>query len=64
MTDVDVIPFAIQMCRDHRMHCQACLVNELLGEAYCPLYDHLVAHAMALLDDELWPPPPDDGVRV
>ena len=62
-TDMDQLLFAIDMCKDHRMRCQGCLVAELSGQPYCPLYDHLVAHAMALLDDELWPPP-DEGVHA
>ena len=58
MLDVDVeqLVFAVDMCRDHRKHCQACLVAELMAQAYCPLYDHLAMHAFALLEDELWPP--------
>lgn len=54
--DTDQLLFAMDMCKDHRGHCAACLTSELLGEAYCPLYDHLAAHAFALLGDELWPP--------
>lgn len=57
-TDVDttLLVQAVEMCYYHRQGCKACLVAELCGEPYCELYDHMAMHAMAYLDDELYPP--------